>query len=548
MIIKSFGITKEFNKGTKLIDILKSYTGLKYIKYICAKIQNTIIELHDEINEDCEIEFLDITSREAMTIYQSTLRYIMSLAVHNLFPGTRIIYNYSISRSIFCQPVGLKRITSDTVNQITREMEKIISSNLAIKKVKVSIDEAIEIYKKQGYKSKVEALKLVKDKREILIYKTNDYYNYMETMLAPSTGFTPLFKVILYLPGFILQYPRSEDGGLIPKFQDELVLSHYLKDQNLWGQIIGASNIAEYNQIVETGNAGELINLCETRHNNMLAELGENISRNIENIKLIAVAGPSSSGKTTFTNRLRIELISRGIKPLMISLDNYYKTNGYPLNEDGSPDFEHIEALDLALFSQQMLELIDGEEVRIPIFNFVTRERSFGEPIKLSKNRPILIEGIHALNERLTEVIPSGNKYQIYIAPVPQLHIDSQNPISLPDIRLLRRLVRDYRDRGASPQKTINMWDSVRRGEFKWIYPYQENADYVFNSELTYELGVMRNPALEILSQVTVYDSEYPTAQRLKRILRYVTPLDSKFIPSNSILREFIGGSIFYEK
>lgn len=550
MIITAFGVKKEFNKPTTLLDILKVFKEEDYMNYLGAKMLNTLYELSTLVDKDADIEFFDITSKEGMRVYQTTLRYVMSYALNLLYPGTRIIYNYSISRSIFCQPIGLNRLNYDVVHAIENKMNEIISANLDIKKEKIKVSDAIKIYTKEGYKSKVEILKSLNDSNKtISIYKVNDYYNYLDTFLTPSTGFVKNFKLHLYSPGIILQYPRAELGGVIPQFQNETVLSKYLKDQNKWGQITQASYISDFNKIVENDGLNELINLCETRHNNMLAELGQNIERDIENIKLIAVAGPSSSGKTTFTNRLRIELMTRGIKPLMISLDNYYRCdNKYPLNEDGSYDFEHIEALDLELFNSQVLALIDGEEVSLPVFDFKDRSRSFEAPIKLGKNQPILIEGIHALNDRLTSAIPQSNKYQIYIAPQTQLHIDSQSPIALTDIRLIRRIVRDYKTRGASPEKTISMWDSVRKGEFKWIYPHQENADYVFNSELTYELGIMRSYAIEILERVTKDAPEYPTALRLIKVLKHIKGIDSKWVPCNSILREFIGGSIFYEK
>lgn len=543
----AFGKEIEFNDGDTLLDILKNIKKDSYKNYLGALVNNTVRGLTDKAEDNMKIKYLSLDDTEGVRIYQTTLRYIMSYAVHLLHPKTRIIYNYSVSRSIFCQLVGKRKANNELVSAISEKMKEIISKDLPIELTMLDIEKAKRIYEKEGYTSKVALLKGI-NKKNIRIYKTNNYYNYLDSVLAPSTGFTPVFNIFYHKPGIILQYPRKEEGGNIPKFIDEGVFSKYLKFQNRWGQITNASYVSEFNEIVRNGGINELINLCETRHNNMLAELGEMIEKKINSIKLICVSGPSSSGKTTFTNRLRIELMSRGITPLMISLDDYYLGGGYPLNDDGTPDFEHIDALNLELFNQNMKGLIAGEEVRLPSFNFKTRETTFSEPVKLSKKQPILIEGIHGLNQKLTKAVLDENKFLIYIAPQAQLHIDSQTPLSLADIRLIRRMVRDYRDRGADPCHTIAMWDSVRRGEFKWIYPYQENADYVFNSELTYELGALRKTALEVLNKVTPDKEEYVTAKRLIRMIKGFADVDTKWIPCNSILREFVGGSIFYEK
>ena len=320
-----------------------------------------------------------------------------------------------------------------------------------------------------------------------------------------------------------------------------------LKEANIWGNITSASSIAQLNEIVESGKALEIINICETRHNNQLAELGNKIVSNIDTIRLIAVAGTSSSGKTTFTNRLRITLKSLGVDPLMISIDDFYVPGEVKIfDEYGKPDFEHIDSLDRRLFNEVMYKLIAGEEVCLPHYNFKTRQRSFSEPVKLQKRQPILIEGIHALNDDLTPSIANELKFKVYIAPQPQIHIDNHNPISISDIRLIRRMVRDFETRNTSCEKTLEMWSSVRRGEFRWIYPHQADADFVYNSELTYELCVMKKHALPLLEAVTPDSPYFIAANRLVKFLKYFKDISDKWIPCNSIVREFIGGSIFY--
>lgn len=547
MKIKAFGEVKELENGLKLYEIAKKFKPNDYKKYLVAKINNELTELSKEINEDCDIEYLSLDSRDGMYVYQSTLRFLISYAIKKLYPKSEVIFYYSISRSLFCRPINIgDPIDFKFMRKVQEVINDAVSKDLIINKSCIDVSEAKKIYTAQNYYSKVDLLDY-RDDKTVNIYNMDGYNDYMYNYLTPSSSYIKNYKITLYSPGLIIQYPRAEIDGEIPEYKNEFVLGKTLIEEYSWDKITGIFTLADFNKLVDKGEHKELINLCETRHNNMLAELGNNIKQNIDNIKIICVAGPSSSGKTTFTNRLRIELLTKGIKPLMISLDDYYKNSGYPLNEDGTPDFEHIEALDLDLFNEQILALISGEEVKLPTFDFKTRTTSFSDPIKLEENQPIMIEGIHALNDRLTSSIPANNKYKIYIAPHAHLHMDNQNPISMTEIRLIRRLVRDYNYRNSDPCQTINMWPSVRRGEFRWIYPYQEQADFVFNSELSYELAVLKKPALKILSSISKDKEEYVYAKKLINILKYFNEIDDKWIPCNSIIREFIGGSIFYE-
>lgn len=544
MKITIFNEIKNFDKPIRVVDLLAKDND----KYVCAKVNNRLRELDYIISEDSIVEPLDLTNSDAVTIYQSTLRYVFLMAVNHLFKKVKVTFNYSISRSIFANISGLNGpVDNKILKQIQDEIDKIIKSDLPIERHTTTIEEAETIYNELGYYDKAKILKYRKE-NTVHMYKCGKYLNYMFGYMLPSTRYLKQYKLRLYYPGIMIQYPRSECKGQIPEFEDAKTFTKALREANEWGNITKSSSIWQMNQLIEDGKSNEFVNLCETKHNNMLAELGLNIKADIDNIRLIAIAGPSSSGKTTFCNRLRIELISRGINPLMISLDNYYKDRSLaPLDENGEPDFEHIEALDIDLFNDNMFRLIQGEKVQLPIYNFETGKRTFTEPVSIPHNEPILIEGIHALNDDLTPSIPTSQKYKIYICPQAQLHIDSQNPISITDIRLIRRLVRDYKYRNSSPIETLKMWPSVRRGEFKWIYPYQENANYVYNSELTYELCVMKKFALEMLEKVP-YDSEYYIqANRLVKFLKYFKDIDTKYIPCNSILREFIGGSIFYD-
>ncbi len=516
-------------------------------KYQAARVNNRIRELDYIVNSDASVQFLDLTDSDAVRIYQSTLRYLVVMAAKRVFPNCRIIFNYSISRAIFVAVSNINRpFTKQDMDKIKSELDKIIAADYPITRKTLTKEEAIAYYEKHNYHDKVKILKY-RPEDTVHIYECEEYKNYMFGYMLPSTGYINNYIFRLYSPGFVIQYPRSETNGQIPPFEDAPVFSNALKEANNWGRISEASYIAQMNQIVEEGKSLEFINLCETKHNNMLAELGLKIKNNIEDIRLIAIAGPSSSGKTTFTNRLRIELMSRGITPLMISIDDYYLgINLAPKDENGKPDLEHIDALDRELFNDHMCKLIAGEEVTLPHFDFETSSRKEGRTVKLAPHQPIMIEGIHALNDDLTPSVPSHQKFRIYISPQAQLHIDDHNPISLSDIRLIRRMVRDHNYRNYDCEKTLAIWPSVRRGEFKWIYPYQENADYVYNSELTYELCVMKKYALPLLEKIKPDSEYYIMANRLIKFLKYFKDIKDKWVPCNSILREFIGDSIFY--
>lgn len=516
-------------------------------KYGAARVNNRLRELNYIISTDAEVELLDLTDSSVSRIFQSTLRYVCAMAVKNIYPRARVHFNYSVSRSIFATVSGLGHAFLDkNFKEIQAEMERIIKANLPIDRFSFKKEEAIEYYKSIGAMDKVKILKYRQDET-VHVYECDGYKNYMFGYMLPSTGYLTTYKMRLYAPGFIMQYPRSECKGQIPEFHDETVFRSALKEANIWANTAKSESIAQLNEIVESGKALEFINICEARHNRQLANLGAKIADNIDDIRLICVAGPSSSGKTTFTNRVRIELKSRGIEPLMISMDNFYNpVEMAPKDENGNPDLEHIDALDLELFDNVIFRLIQGEEVQLPIYDFFTKSRIFTEPVKIGPHQPILIEGIHGLNSRIAPSIPDNQKFKIYIAPLGQYKIDDHNPISISDIRLIRRMVRDYQFRGTGCEKTLSTWGSVRNGEFKWIYENQNNANFVFNSELSYELCVLKKYAVPLLKEVPYDSPNFIAANRLLKFLKYFETISDKWVPCNSILREFIGGSIFY--
>ncbi|MDD7316160.1 MAG: hypothetical protein PUG55_01820 [Bacillales bacterium] len=537
--------TKEFNKNVRLLDLIPEEDKKKYI---CARVNNRVRELTYEVYYDANIEFCTVSDRDAMRIYEGSLRYVVAMAFDRVYPGLKIRFCYNVSRSVFVQLLDTTvRADLHMVKAIQEEVDRIIKSDFEFKRIKIRNEEAKDIYLKHGLLDKLDILKY-RPEETVHLYDCDGYLNYMYIRMVPSTGYLKDYKILPYSPGLIIQYPRAECNGMIPRFKDAPTFGKVLKESHEWAQIAGADTVAGINEHIHQDGVIDFIQLCEARHNRMLAELGENIEADISNIRLICIAGPSSSGKTTFANRLRIELLSRGIKPVRISLDDYYlERSKCPIGPDGKPDLESIEALDIDLFNQNMLDLINGEEVTLPKFDFKIGGRVKGRTLRIGENEPIIIEGIHALNERMTTLIPKHQKYKIFIAPQAQINLDNTNPISITDLRLLRRIVRDKNFRGSSALETMQMWPSVRRGEFQWIYDTQEGADFVYNSMLSYELCVMKKYAMPALKEIDT-DSEYfPVAERLIRMLKYFDDMPDEWVPCNSLIREFIGGSCYAE-
>lgn len=513
-----------------------------------AKVNNRLRELGYYINYDCEVEFLDLTNHEAARVYETSLRYLLIMAIEDLYPKAKLTFHQSISRAFSVTLSNLKvDINAEFLRQITNKLKSISAANYPIIRKKIAKSEAIVLYTKKGYTDKVEILKY-RAEDTVNIYECNNYLNYMFGYMVSSTNLIKDFSLHLTKTGFICQYPRAELGGKIPPLENEPRYQKMIDDAKEWANICNADTIAKMNKHLETATIIDFVNMCETKHNNQLAELGLRLKQNITKTRLIAIAGPSSSGKTTFSHRLRVELLTRGLKPVKISIDDYYLNRDQaPKDEFGNPDLEHIDALDVDLFNKHLLALIEGEEVDLPLFDFKNGIRLKGTRVKIASDQPIIIEGIHALNEKLTALIPREAKFKIYISPTTQINIDNHNPIMATDVRLLRRIVRDAKYRKTNPASTFAMWASVRRGEFKWIYPFHEEADYIFNTELTYELGVMKKYALPILSRIDRNNEYFIQANRLVKFLKYFNDVDDKLVPCNSLLREFIGDSCFYE-
>jgi uridine kinase len=543
-VLKFLGQEKEFDQKVRLLDLLPE----NHQTLICAKVNNRIRELTYEVYFDAEIIFLDATDSEAVRIYETSLRYLVAMAVERIHPEYEIRFSYNVSRSIFMQILN-PGIVSDRklFNDLKAEMDLLINQDIPFIRKVIPNDEARQIYIERGFEDKLAILKY-RPEKTVHFYDCDGYYNYMYGYMVPSTGYLRRYNLIMYSPGIIVQYPRAESAGNIPLFEDAPTYGHTLKEAYKTAKTLGTDSVSSINDYILQGHTVDLINISEARHNRKLADLGNMIEKNGDDVRLICIAGPSSSGKTTFANRLRIELMSRGLNPIRISLDDYYLPRDQaPKDENGDPDLESIHALDIELFNQNMLDLINGNEVTLPHFDFKIGSRIKGRTLRIAESEPIIVEGIHALNEQLTTLIPKHQKFKIYISPQAQINIDNHNPISLTDLRLLRRIVRDFKFRNAPAELTMGMWPSVRKGEFKWIYETQEDADFVYNSLLPYELPVMRKVALPLLKNITYESPYFIVAERLLRLLKYFVDMDDTWVPSNSLMKEFLGGSCFQD-
>ena len=535
--------------GTRVLDLVdKKDKKNLVVCQVGAQVKELNYKLSEK-NNGMTIQLLDLSSAEASRAYEASLRYIVAMAFFNVYPDVKIRFSYNVSRSVSCYALQKNFNMSRAVDAIKEEVKRIIEADLPIERVTVTVEEAEKIYKKFNLGDKIEILKY-RPEKTVHLYKCDNYYNYLHNYMVPSTGCIHNYTITPYSPGIIIQYPRHELDANIPEFEEEATYGKTLQKAYNWAEKAKIQTIPDINRKVDNGDILEFVQMCEARHNKQLSELGDVIENDIEDIRLVAIAGPSSSGKTTFCNRLRIELLPRGINPVTISMDDYYfekdiiaKIQNKPLDD---LDLEHINCLDIELFNKDLFDLINGEEVTLPRFNFQTGKREKGKTIKVDENVPIIIEGIHALNEKLTSSIPKHQKFKIYIAPQAQMNIDNHSPLSVTNVRLIRRIVRDMKFRNCPASMTIDMWQSVRNGEFRWIYPNQESADYVFNSSLGYELCVLKKQALPALQEISANDPQFLVANRLIKNLKYFSLIDDEsIIACNSLIREFIGGSCF---
>lgn len=545
VIVEEHG-TFKVDKNMRLQDLTKKIDKQNYKRYLGAVINNEVKHLEYRITEDCSIRLLDMTDKDGQRIYVRTLCFIYVKACKDIFDNCEVTIEHSLSKGIYSEIHKTDRLTPNDVKKIINRMNEIIESDYDIKREAVNINKAKEIFLKQNMHDKVRLLNHV-TKTNIHVYNIENLYDTYYGYLAPSTGYIEKFNLVYYHPGIVLQYPVKEEGFKIPKFEEHQKLFKIFRESEKWGDILDIGYVGALNDKIKEGLIEEIIRISEALHEKKIAYIADTICLN-DDIRIILIAGPSSSGKTTFAERLSIQLKVNGKKPISISVDDYFvNREDTPIDENGEYDFESIEAVDLELFNSDLSKLLSGEEVELPTFNFVLGRREYnGKKIKIDEDHPIIIEGIHGLNNRLTASIPQKNKFKIYISALTQLNLDSHNRIHTTDTRLIRRLVRDHKYRGNNAETTLERWDSVRRGEEKNIFPFQEEADVMFNSSLVYDLSVLKKYAEPLLREIDKTSMHYKESKKLLRFLSYFTDIyNEQPIPCTSIIREFIGGSCF---
>ncbi|MDP4089409.1 MAG: nucleoside kinase [Bacillota bacterium] len=529
------------------MDVIERYSLRTEIPLMLSKINNKYIELTSELTEGGSFEVIDIRDRIGMKAYIRTLQFIMIKAVRDLYPEAKVTIEHSLSKGIFGEIYKEPALDGEDIIKIKKRMQEIIDSNITINKIYVSKEEAISIFEGYGMSDKVRLLKHV-DMQRLKLYELDGRYDYLYGFMASSTGEAKVFDLMYYEPGFLLRFPAEEYPMDVPPFVERKKLSKIFYETEQWGNILGVGDVGSLNDKVENGDIINIIRVAEALHEKKIANIADMINERKE-VKVVLIAGPSSSGKTTFSKRLGIQLRVNGRIPIPISLDDYFVDREYtPIDEEGKPDFESLYALDLELFNRHLNELLEGREVEIPSFNFKTGSREWnGEKLSIPRNGLIVIEGIHGLNDLLTSTIPQENKFKIYISALTQLNLDDHNRIATTDVRIIRRIVRDYLSRGYGGEQTLMMWPSIRRGEERNIFTFQEECDVMFNSTLVYELCVLKRFALEELAKIKDDSPVSYDAGKLRSFLNFFKEVDTALVPENSILREFIGGSCFYK-
>lgn len=511
---------------------------------IAAKFNNEYKNLEYMLHKDGKIELIDVTSKEGIKVYIRTLTFIVGKAFEKICPDKKLNVNYQLSNAMFYDIEGID-ISEDLIQELEDEMRKIVEQDLPIKQVVMNREEAEKFYK-QNDTSKGRLQFNLENNDKIYMYYCEDYFNYCFGTLANRTGCVNIFKLVKDSKGFLVRYPNQKNPNKMPKIVNTKKLSWALAEYEEIHRLLNINNVYKLNNAIKDNKTSEIIMLAEALHEKKIANIADKIAQN-RNVKMILIAGPSSSGKTTFAQRLGIQLKLNGIKPVTISVDNYFvERKDTPKDENGDYDFECIEAIDLKLFNEHLTKLLNGEAVDMPEFDFhVGTKRYNGKKLKLEKDEVLVIEGIHCLNDRLTSEIDKNQKYKIYISALTVLNMDRYNRIATTDTRLIRRLVRDYQFRGYSALHTLHTWESVNRGETKNIFPFQEEADSIFNTSLIYELDALKPIAEPLLEKIPIEEPEYAEARRLLDILRYFEPIPSQYVPSNSLLKEFLGGGSF---
>lgn len=533
---------KNNTDGIRLSDIAKDFEN-NYSGYISlAVVNNDVQELNTYIKEDSDIKFLDTKNPDGLRVYTRTLNLVFIMACKCLFKDSRVVIEHSLSNGVYCEIYLGRDITEEDISKIKDRMDKIIAKDYDINKNIYTKKEAIEIFKSIGLDEKAELIKY-KENDIVKIYKCNNYIDHFYGYLMPSTGYIKSYDLFKYRNGVILMAASEDDKHIPKKFVPQPKLANIYKEAEEWSNLMGVDKVLSLNKIIEEKKYGEIIRIVEALHEKKIGQIADIIKQ--ENKRIILIAAPSSSGKTSFATRLCIHLKVNNLNPVSISLDNYFvDRDKTPLDEFGKLDYESINAINLERFNKDLKDLLEGKKVQLPRYNFITGKSEAGEILQIEKNQPIILEGIHGLNPVLTASIPDDEKFKIYLSALTQLNLDDHNRIPTTDLRLIRRIVRDNQFRGHTAEMTIMGWPSVRRGEEKNIFPYQEEADVMFNTACVYELALLKTYAKPLLEHIGEDSEAYIEAKRLLKFLQYFVELDDlSDIPPTAIIREFIGGS-----
>ena len=531
--------------GSTLSDVFKQLNLKMPYNTVCAKVNNKVEGMNFRLYHNADVEFLDMTSGSGSRNYTRTLFFILCKAVHDLFPRSYVVIDIPVSNGYYVDINIEREVTIEDVSQIRQRMQEIIDAAMPIKRHEVPTEEAIQMFSQKGDEAKAKLLKSA-GSLYTTYYQIDDYVDYYYGSLLTNTSQIYLFGLEKYYDGLLLRIPDLKNPDVLPEMTRQDKMFSIFKEQHQWQNIVGVRTVGDFNEIVEAGGGTDLINVSEALQEKKISRIADEIASR-KDVKLILLAGPSSSGKTTTCKRLSIQLVANGLKPLQISLDDYFINRMQtPLDENGEYDYESIYALNLELINEQFNALFRGEEVELPKYDFqLGVSKPSGKKVRMQENNVLVVEGIHALNPELTAHIPEKQKYRVYVSALTTILLDDHNYIPTTDNRLLRRIIRDYKYRGVDARDSIHRWPSVRSGENKWIFPFQENADAVFNSAMLFELAVIKQQAEPLLEQVPENCEEYSEAYRLRKFLKYIRPIPNKDIPPTSLLREFLGGSSF---
>lgn len=537
--------TQDVAIGSTLSDVFKQFNLKMSYGPICARVNNKVVGMNYQLYHNKDVEFLDMHDASASRNYTRTLFFILCKAVHDLYPGSRVVIDIPVSKGYYINLHIGREVTDEDATRIRERMQQIIDEKIPIERFEVRTEEAIRMFEQKGDEAKVKLLRSVGSLYTVY-HRIDDYVDYYYGALLTNTSDIYLFGLERYFEGLLLRIPSKHDPSQLGAFVKQDKMFEVFLEQHRWQHILGVSTIGDFNEAVKAGHATNLINVSEALQEKKISQIADQITTHPE-VRVVLIAGPSSSGKTTFCKRLSIQLLANGIRPVQISLDDYFvDREKTPKDADGDWDYESIHALDINLINLQLSALFRGEEVELPKYDFLSgRSGMSGKRLRLADRQVLLVEGIHALNPELTAQIPKKQKFHVYISALTSILLDDHNYIPTTDNRLLRRIIRDHKYRGVSAQETIRRWPSVRAGETKWVFPYQENADVMFNTAMLYELAVIQEQAAPLLEQVPENCVEYSEAYRLRKFLSYITPIPNRALPPTSLIREFLGGSSF---